>query len=62
LGDQEVRLEVSKLYTPADAVAQGLAYLSLNDTKILARTINDWFRYNNIFFAISIIMVHVLEF
>jgi len=53
LGDQEVRWEVSKLYTPADAVAQGLTSLSLNDTNILARTINDWFRYNNIFFAIS---------
>ncbi|XP_014503955.1 uncharacterized protein LOC106764222 [Vigna radiata var. radiata] len=41
---QEVKWEVGKLYTPADAVAQGLASLSLNDTKILARTISDWFR------------------
>ncbi|QCD99257.1 uncharacterized protein LOC114193854 [Vigna unguiculata] len=41
---QGVRWEVGKLYTPADAVAQGLTSLSLNDTKILARTISDWFR------------------
>ncbi|KAG4931401.1 hypothetical protein AAZX31_17G206900 [Glycine max] len=41
---QEPRWQVGKLYTPADAVAQGLKSLSLNDTKILARTISDWFR------------------
>jgi len=44
LGGQGVRWEVGKLYTPTDAVAQGLTSLSLNDTKILARTISDWFR------------------
>ncbi|KAK7377149.1 hypothetical protein VNO80_02569 [Phaseolus coccineus] len=41
---QAARWEVGKLYTPADAVAQRLTSLSLNDTKILARTISDWFR------------------
>ncbi|ESW33111.1 hypothetical protein PHAVU_001G044100 [Phaseolus vulgaris] len=41
---QGARWEVGKLYTPADAVAQRLTSLSLNDTKILARTISDWFR------------------
>nr|KYP42899.1 hypothetical protein KK1_035679 [Cajanus cajan] len=41
---QEPRWQVGKLYTPADAVAQGLKSLSLNETKILARTISDWFR------------------
>ncbi|TKY58068.1 hypothetical protein E2542_SST15123 [Spatholobus suberectus] len=41
---QELRWQVGKLYTPADAVAQGLKSLSLNETRILARTISDWFR------------------
>ncbi|KAL2318004.1 hypothetical protein Fmac_031880 [Flemingia macrophylla] len=40
---QEPRWQVGKFYTPADAVAQGLKSLSLNETKILARTISDWF-------------------
>ncbi|KAJ1430147.1 hypothetical protein SESBI_07931 [Sesbania bispinosa] len=41
---QEPRWQVGKFYTPADAVAQGLKSLSLNEIKILARTISDWFR------------------
>ncbi|XP_061368084.1 uncharacterized protein LOC133311085 isoform X2 [Gastrolobium bilobum] len=41
---QEPRWQVGKLYTPTDAVAQGLKSLSLNETRILARTISDWFR------------------
>ena len=44
LGDQGAREEVGKLYTPADAVAEGLTSLSLNETKIFARTIRDRFR------------------
>lgn len=32
------------LYTPADAIAQVLKSASLNDTRVLARTISDWFR------------------
>ncbi|XP_058108737.1 uncharacterized protein LOC131251794 [Magnolia sinica] len=41
---QDVTWRVGDLYTPADALAQGLKSLSLNDTKVLARTISDWFR------------------
>lgn len=40
---QEPKLQVGDVYTPADAIAQGLKTLSLNDTKILATTISDWF-------------------
>lgn len=40
---QEPRWQVGGLYTPADAIAQGLKSLSLNDTKVLSRTIIDWF-------------------
>ncbi|KAK9067869.1 hypothetical protein SSX86_011980 [Deinandra increscens subsp. villosa] len=40
---QEPKLQVGDVYTPADAIAQGLKSLSLNETKILARTIADWF-------------------
>ncbi|KAJ9536835.1 hypothetical protein OSB04_029568 [Centaurea solstitialis] len=40
---QEPKLQVGDVYTPADAIAQGLKTLSLNETKILARTIADWF-------------------
>jgi len=35
---------VGKLYTPPDAVGQGLTSLSLNETKNLARTISKSFR------------------
>ncbi|KAI4316441.1 hypothetical protein L6164_024419 [Bauhinia variegata] len=41
---QEPKWQVGNLYTPADAIAQGLKSLSLNDTKTLAKTISDWFR------------------
>ncbi|XP_058724972.1 uncharacterized protein LOC131596360 [Vicia villosa] len=41
---QEPRWQVGKLYTPADAVAQRLKSLSVSDTRILARTISDWFK------------------
>ncbi|MED6144852.1 hypothetical protein PIB30_019472 [Stylosanthes scabra] len=41
---QEPRWQVGELYTPADAVAQGLISLSLNETRTLARTISSWFR------------------
>jgi hypothetical protein len=40
---QEPKWEVGAVYTPADAIAQGLKNLSLNETRILSRTINDWF-------------------
>ncbi|CAM8898092.1 unnamed protein product [Rhodiola kirilowii] len=36
------------VYTPADAIAQGLKTLSLNDIRALSRTISDWFsRYED---------------
>ncbi|XP_010273904.1 PREDICTED: uncharacterized protein LOC104609313 isoform X2 [Nelumbo nucifera] len=41
---QDPRWQVGSLYTPADAIAQGLKALSLNDTRVLARTITDWFQ------------------
>lgn len=40
---QELRWQVGDIYTPADAVAQGLKALSLNDTRVLSRAIVDWF-------------------
>ncbi|KAJ4708885.1 Eukaryotic initiation factor 4F subunit p150 [Melia azedarach] len=40
---QEPKWQVGDLYTPADAVAQGLKTLSLNEIKILSKTISDWF-------------------
>lgn len=42
--DQELKWQAGYVYTPADAIAQGLKTLSLNETKVLARTITDWFR------------------
>ncbi|XP_022029316.1 uncharacterized protein LOC110930329 isoform X1 [Helianthus annuus] len=39
---QEPKLQVGDVYTPADAIAQGLKNLSLNETKVAARTIADW--------------------
>ncbi|GKA28694.1 alpha/beta hydrolase fold protein, partial [Tanacetum coccineum] len=36
---QDPKLQVGDIYTPADAIAQGLKTLSLNETKTLARTI-----------------------
>ncbi|KVH87537.1 Protein of unknown function DUF1350 [Cynara cardunculus var. scolymus] len=43
---QEPKLQAGDVYTPADAIAQGLKTLTLNETRILARTVADWF--NNI--------------
>lgn len=40
---QEPRWQVGDIYTPVDAVAQGLKTISLNDTRVLTRTITDWF-------------------
>lgn len=40
---QEPRWQVGYLYTPADAIAQGLKTLSMNDTRVLSRTITTWF-------------------
>ncbi|KAB1219880.1 hypothetical protein CJ030_MR3G009522 [Morella rubra] len=41
---QEPKWQVGYVYTPADAVAQGLKTLSLNETRVLAGTISKWFR------------------
>lgn len=41
---QDLSWEVGDVYTPADAIAQGLKSLSVNDTKVLARTITDWLK------------------
>ncbi|XP_024165963.1 uncharacterized protein LOC112172729 isoform X2 [Rosa chinensis] len=41
---QEPKWQVGALYTPADAIAQSLKTLSLNDVRVLSRTIIDWFR------------------
>ncbi|XP_022750034.1 uncharacterized protein LOC111299224 [Durio zibethinus] len=40
---QEPKWQAGYVYTPADAIAQGLKTLSLNETKVLSRTITDWF-------------------
>ncbi|XP_021894413.1 uncharacterized protein LOC110812055 [Carica papaya] len=42
---QELKWQVGYLYTPADAIAQGLKTLSLNETRALARTISNWFKH-----------------
>ncbi|XP_010520503.1 PREDICTED: uncharacterized protein LOC104799597 isoform X2 [Tarenaya hassleriana] len=41
---QDPRWQVGSVYTPADAIAQALKTLSLNDTRLLSRTIVDWFK------------------
>ncbi|XP_050364933.1 uncharacterized protein LOC126783499 isoform X2 [Argentina anserina] len=41
---QEPKWQVGALYTPADAIAQSLKTLSLNDIRVLSRTIVDWFQ------------------
>ncbi|KAL5698218.1 hypothetical protein ACHQM5_029285 [Ranunculus cassubicifolius] len=41
---QDLKWQVGYVYTPVDAIAQGLKTLSLNDTRVLARTIVDWFK------------------
>ncbi|KAK8553413.1 hypothetical protein V6N13_062220 [Hibiscus sabdariffa] len=40
----EPKWQAGYVYTPADAIAQGLKTLSLRETKELSRTISDWFR------------------
>ncbi|KAL3613809.1 hypothetical protein CASFOL_041883 [Castilleja foliolosa] len=40
---QEPRWQVGPVYTPADAIGQGLKAISLNDTRVLSRTISNWF-------------------
>ncbi|CAN6182397.1 unnamed protein product, partial [Urochloa humidicola] len=42
--NQDVKWQVGSEYTPADALAQGLKSLALNETRVLSRTIADWFR------------------
>ncbi|KAG8657258.1 hypothetical protein MANES_03G055500v8 [Manihot esculenta] len=41
---QEPKWQVGYVYTPADAIAQVLKTLSLNETRVLSRTISNWFR------------------
>ncbi|KAI4377020.1 hypothetical protein MLD38_014716 [Melastoma candidum] len=41
---QEPKWQAGYLYTPADAIAQGIKTLSLNETRVLARTVGDWLR------------------
>lgn len=40
---QEPKWEAGYFYTPADAIAQGLKTLSLNDVRVLSTTISNWF-------------------
>ncbi|KAK6137207.1 hypothetical protein DH2020_029044 [Rehmannia glutinosa] len=40
---QEPRWQVGPAYTPADAIAQGIKAISVNDIKVLSRTISKWF-------------------
>ncbi|XP_047968712.1 uncharacterized protein LOC125212550 [Salvia hispanica] len=40
---QDPRWEVGTVYTPADAIAQGLKAISLNEIRALSRTINNFF-------------------
>lgn len=40
---QEPRWQVGAVYTPADAIAQGLKAISLNEIRVLSRTISKWF-------------------
>ncbi|GAV74003.1 DUF1350 domain-containing protein [Cephalotus follicularis] len=41
---QEPKWQVGYVYTPADAIAQRLKAFSLNDTRVLSKTISNWFR------------------
>ncbi|XP_028553040.1 uncharacterized protein LOC110110567 isoform X2 [Dendrobium catenatum] len=41
---QDVKWQVGYHYTPADALAQSLKSLSLNEIRVLARTIADWLK------------------
>ncbi|KZV19783.1 hypothetical protein F511_18782 [Dorcoceras hygrometricum] len=40
---QEPRWQVGPIYTPADAIVQGIKSVSLNDTTVLSTTIANWF-------------------
>ncbi|KAG5515095.1 hypothetical protein RHGRI_036211 [Rhododendron griersonianum] len=40
---QEPRWQPGYLYTTADAIAQRLKTLTVNDTRVLSRTISNWF-------------------
>ncbi|XP_075522631.1 uncharacterized protein LOC142555582 [Primulina tabacum] len=40
---QEPRWQAGPIYTPADAIAQGIKSISLNDTTVLSTTIANWF-------------------
>ncbi|XP_044472307.1 uncharacterized protein LOC123200950 isoform X2 [Mangifera indica] len=40
----EPKWQAGSVYTPADAIAQGLKTLSLNEIRYLSKTISDWFR------------------
>ncbi|XP_008803399.2 uncharacterized protein LOC103716958 [Phoenix dactylifera] len=44
---QDFKWQVGYQYTPADALAQSLKSLSLNDTRVLARTVADWLKRLN---------------
>ncbi|KAL0917536.1 hypothetical protein M5K25_012603 [Dendrobium thyrsiflorum] len=41
---QDIKWQVGYHYTPADALAQSLKSLSLNEIRVLARTIADWLK------------------
>ncbi|KAM0968017.1 hypothetical protein ACFX13_016750 [Malus domestica] len=40
----EPRWQTGYSYTPADAIARSLKTLSLNDVRVLSRTISEWFK------------------
>ncbi|XP_048607544.1 uncharacterized protein LOC106406111 isoform X2 [Brassica napus] len=45
---QDPKWQIGSVYTPADAVAQALKTIPLRDTRVLSRTIVDWFtRFEN---------------
>ncbi|KAI3995008.1 hypothetical protein MKX01_019822 [Papaver californicum] len=41
---QDIKWQVGYAYTPVDAIAQSLKTLSINDIRVLARTVADWFK------------------
>ncbi|RZC85949.1 hypothetical protein C5167_026617 [Papaver somniferum] len=41
---QDIKWKVGYAYTPVDAIAQSLKTLSVSDTRVLARTVTDWFK------------------
>ncbi|KAI3893411.1 hypothetical protein MKX03_008999 [Papaver bracteatum] len=41
---QDIKWKVGYAYTPIDAIAQSLKTLSVSDTRVLARTVTDWFK------------------